>query len=366
MHGIAEPDNTFMHSALHLAKKVKGTTFPNPAVGAVVVLRNEIVGKGATEECGGAHAEKVALKKAGIRAKGATMYVTLEPCSHFGRTSPCTQAIADAGIKKGFISVKDSNPLVNGKGIRFLRRRNISVSVGLLREEAIELNEDFFWAITHRKPWITLKLALTLDGKIADTFGNSKWITNKKSRAFVHDIRRCHAAVAVGKGTLLKDDPQLTVRHVQGKSPARIVFSSEESVALKSHFRMQAKKYRSIIVCGGGTKGEKRIAPDGVEIWYAGYKKSSRILETFLQMAFDDGLTSILVEGGQKLASSFLECKLVNRLYIFYGNNLIGGGLDGFSFSKGLAIERGLYLSKVKTACFGDTIMITGIPGREQ
>lgn len=362
MKKFIETDYYFMHYALNLAYKVKGATFPNPAVGAVVVKQGKIVGTGATKPYGGNHAEKVALKSAGENAKNAALYVTLEPCCHFGQTSPCTQTIVEAGIKKVVVAVKDSNPLVNGRGIRFLRNKKIEVSVGIMSEEASALNEDFFWSITHRLPWITLKLASTLDGKIADSSGNSKWITNKSSRTFVHELRRRHAAVAIGRETLIKDNPQLTVRYVKGASPVRIVFTSDTTIPEISHFQKDAEKYRSIIFCKGGKKGRKENNAKGIKIWYSGYKKNDSHLKAFLPMAYDEGLTSILVEGGQKLASSFLEFKLVNRLYIFYSNTIIGQGVESFSFSKKLTIDRNIHLTEIKTRSFDDNIMVTGIP----
>lgn len=361
----SEYDKHFMKCALNLAERAKGKTFPNPAVGAVVVKNRKIVGKGATERCGGAHAEKRAIKEAGELARGATLYITLEPCNFYGRTPPCTQAIVNAKVKKVVVAVKDPNPLVKGKGIRFLRSRNVDVSVGLMRKEASELNEDFFWAITHGMPWITVKMALTFDGKIADIQGDSKWITNKKARIFVHDIRRRHAAIAIGSGTLKRDNPQLTVRHVRGKSPVRVVFASKTNLSKSYNFRKNAKKGRSIIVCNSGKKEHKVIRPDGIEIWYTGTSKMPQNLYTFMEMAYKEGLTSILIEGGQRLASSFLEHKLVNRLYLFYGNKVLGKGVDAFSFSKNLKINKSMHLINVKTYCFDDNIMVTGIPSWE-
>ena len=362
MSTFSETDRMHMQHALCLADGAKGKTFPNPAVGAVVVNKGKVVGKGATDACGKDHAEKKALKDAKQHAQGATLYLTLEPCHHYGRTPPCTRAILDAGIRRVIIALKDTNPLVNGKGIRFLRKNRIDVSVGLLRKEASELNEDFFWSITHDMPWISLKLALTLDGKIADVYGDSKWITNKKARTFVHDIRRRHAAVAIGSATLEKDDPQLSVRYVKGTSPVRFVFSSKSSFKGNTSFMKDANKVRSIIVLNKGKKGQKKGGPCGVELWYTGTGKTPRNLLNFMEMAYKEGLTGILVEGGQQLASSFLEHKLVNRLYLFYGNRLLGKGLDGISFSKGLKIKKGMHLIDTKTYCFDDNMMITGIP----
>jgi diaminohydroxyphosphoribosylaminopyrimidine deaminase/5-amino-6-(5-phosphoribosylamino)uracil reductase len=206
------PDTNFMSEAIALAWSVKGKTFPNPAVGAIVVHRSGIVGTGTTQPWGGAHAERVALNQAGPLARGATLYVTLEPCCHQGRTPPCIDAVIEAGIGRVVVGVGDPNPLVNGKGIARLRTAGIAVDAFLLREEAEAVNEDFFWAITRRRSWITLKLALTLDGRIADSQGFSKWITDSPARAFAHELRRRHAAIAVGRTTLERDDPRLTVR----------------------------------------------------------------------------------------------------------------------------------------------------------
>ena len=362
---FSEEDKSHMEYALRLAEEAKGKTFPNPAVGAVVVKKGNIVGKGATDVFGKDHAEKKALKEAKEHARGATLYLTLEPCNHYGRTPPCTHDIIDAGVKRVVIALKDPNPLVNGKGIRFLRRNKVDISVGLLRKEASELNEDFFWAITRGMPWITVKMALTFDGKIADIYGDSKWITNKKARIFVHDIRRRHAAIAIGSGTLKRDNPQLTVRHVRGKSPVRVVFASKTNLSKSYNFRKNAKKGRSIIVCNSGKKEHKVIRPDGIEIWYTGTSKTPQNLYTFMEMAYKEGLTSILIEGGQRLATSFLEHKLVNRLYLFYGNKVLGKGVDAFSFSKNLKINKSMHLINVKTYCFDDNIMVTGIPSWE-
>lgn len=362
MSHYTDKDRCFMQQALRLAEKVKGTTFPNPAVGAIVVNKGKIVGSGATRPYGGLHAEKIALQKAGCRSRNALLYVTLEPCCHFGQTSPCTDAIIEAQIKKVIIAVKDPNPLVNGRGIRYLRKKNIDVSVGCMSWEASLLNEDFFWAITQKQPWITVKLATTLDGRIADIKGNAKWITNTKSRTCVHSIRRKHAAIAVGRETLIKDNPQLTVRHVRGTSPIRIVFTSDPNISEKYYIRKNTGTYRSIIVCKGGIKSTKNVLDNSMEVWYTGFKRSSEHLRSFLNMAYAEGITSILIEGGRKLASSFLEYKLVNRLYIFYGNKILGAGIEGFSLHNHLKLDTAIRLTHIQTDRFDDNVMVTGIP----
>jgi len=356
-----ENDLYFMQKALELAREAKGKTFPNPAVGAVVVCESQIVGMGATEPYGRPHAEKVALTQAGEKANGASLYVTLEPCCHFGKTPPCTEQIIASGIKRVIFSVKDPNPLVGGKGAQLLKQNGIEVSEGLLCEQATELNEDFFWSITKKQAWVSLKLAMTLDGKIADIQGRSKWITGEAAREYVHELRRCHAAIAVGKGTLATDDPQLTVRHKKGYSPARIVFSSDNQISPNSYFFQHSAETRSIVVIGSGN-GPEIKKESGIEYWYTGHTDKILSLEQFVQMAYQQNLTSIFLEGGQGIASSFLQAGLVNRLYLFYGSKILGDGKDGISFSEGLSMDNCISLTGIKQQSFGSDFLISGIP----
>ncbi|MDW8097261.1 MAG: bifunctional diaminohydroxyphosphoribosylaminopyrimidine deaminase/5-amino-6-(5-phosphoribosylamino)uracil reductase RibD, partial [Aquificaceae bacterium] len=201
-----------MRRALELALQRKGLTHPNPTVGCVVVKDGRIVGEGYHERAGMPHAEVVALQRAGEKARGATLYVTLEPCTHFGRTPPCTDAILKAGVKRVFVATLDPNPLVSGAGVERLRRAGLEVSVGLLQEEARRINEDFFTYISLKRPYITLKWAQSVDGTLATHAGHSKWISSEESRAFAHRLRAEATAVLVGINTALRDDPELTVR----------------------------------------------------------------------------------------------------------------------------------------------------------
>ncbi|MDG5815733.1 bifunctional diaminohydroxyphosphoribosylaminopyrimidine deaminase/5-amino-6-(5-phosphoribosylamino)uracil reductase RibD [Chitinispirillales bacterium ANBcel5] len=356
----SQADKQYMKRALQLASEVKGTTFPNPAVGAVVVQCGEIVGEGATEPCGGAHAETIALKKAGVKAKGATLYVTLEPCCHFGRTPPCTDFIIASGIKKVFSAVKDPNPQVSGKGISQLKDHGIETSTGLLRHEAARINEDFFWSIVKKSAWITLKLALTLDGRIADWKQDSKWITSAASRDFVQQLRNSHAAIAVGRKTLEKDNPRLTARCKKVTYPARIVFSSTHAIPPQTYFYKNAGQTRSIIVVNSTKKGIEYHK--GLEIWNTGTKDSLESLTAFVSIAHQQGLNSIFIEGGQHLASLFLQAKLVNKLYLFYGNKIVGNGLNGIQFPAGLDIEKPITLGDIEYRQFSDDLMLSGTP----
>lgn len=291
------------------------------------------------------------------------MYATLEPCNHTGRTLPCTDAIIAAGIRRVVASVKDPNPFVNGKGLRKLSRAGIEVSVGLLSQESTRLNEDFFYWVTQKRPWVTVKLAMTLDGRIADAFGESKWITSVASRNFVHDIRRRHGAIAVGRRTLEQDNPKLTVRHGKIGNPARFVFSSKIAVSPNSYFVKNASSNsRSILVKSGGKACEKLKLAGGIEIWRTGKTGRAESLKAFLTMASEENITSVLVEGGGSLASSFLENNLVNRVYLFYANKILGGGLSAIGFESPLALSKCMMLARVETMQFGSDTMITGIP----
>jgi diaminohydroxyphosphoribosylaminopyrimidine deaminase / 5-amino-6-(5-phosphoribosylamino)uracil reductase len=359
---FTDSQRSFMTEALRIAQKVKGKTFPNPAVGALVVAGGEIVGRGATSPWGGPHAEKIALAQAGKRAKNAALYVTLEPCCHFGRTPPCTDSIVSSGIKTVFFPIKDPNPLVNGRGIHELKKKGITVVSGLLSEEAKAINEDFFWSVTRKIPWITLKLAMTLDGRIADERGYSQWITSARSRRFVHDLRRRHAAILVGGATVLRDNPRLSVRCGPSANPARIVFSSSPHLPARSYFIKNVQKTRSIVVLGGGKSASMEKSSNGLELWHTGSRTREINLASFLKMAYKEGLTSILVEGGSATASLFMEAQCVNKVYFFYGNKVLGSGLNGLSFFNGLPLSRAIELRKRMVRVFGDDIMISGYP----
>ena len=352
-----------MARALELADKVKGYTVPNPAVGAVIVRNGTIIAEGATSPWGGPHAEKTALKKAGKNTANATLYVTLEPCCHFGKTPPCTDAIISAGIKKVIVAHRDPNPLVAGKGIRKLRNAGITVNAGLLGKAAKQLNEDFCFAITAERAYITLKLAITLDGYIADKNGESKWITSSSLRGIVHELRRKHGAIAVGSGTLLADDPKLTVRTGRKTSPVRIIFGSGKKLPENSFFHRNAKTTRSIVVVR--KKGRQRIVKNtdtGIEYWFTGISDPVESMRHFAAMAFEEKINSIFVEGGGTVAATLLKAGLVNRLYLFYGNRILGAGVPGIPIKPGLTITEGITLKDRKSICVDDDMYITGIP----
>ncbi|MDR0308060.1 MAG: bifunctional diaminohydroxyphosphoribosylaminopyrimidine deaminase/5-amino-6-(5-phosphoribosylamino)uracil reductase RibD [Chitinispirillales bacterium] len=358
---FSESDKNFMLRALELARAAKGRTFPNPAVGAVVVTaEGKAAGEGATGVYGGPHAEKNALKKAGAAARGGTLYVTLEPCSHFGRTPPCTDEIIKAGIKKVVTAVKDPNPLVGGKGMRQLKSHGIIVESGLLKNEAVIINEDFFWSITQKRPWITLKLAMTLDGRVADDQNASRWITSAQSRRFVQELRRCHSAIAVGKNTLLHDNPRLTARCGKTYFPARIVFSSDTDIPQDSYFFTNSHETRSIVVLRDSGNVKRISSKDNLEFWYTASLNYSESINAFLDMAYAESITSIFIEGGQRLASSFLEHGFVNKVHLFYGNKIFGKGKESLLFSRGLPVSNCLNLEKINHRSLGEDFLVSG------
>lgn len=359
---LSDADQRCMRRALALADGAKGCTFPNPAVGAVIALQGKIVGQGATARAGGPHAEIAALAQAGIRAHGATLYVTLEPCCHFGRTPPCTDAIVAAGIARVVAAGRDPNPLVAGKGLARLRKAGVAVCAGLLEEEARRSNEDYFYAIVNKQAWMTLKLAVTWDGRIADAHGVSRWITAPAVRAFVHDLRRRHAGVAVGMGTVRADDPLLTVRHVCGPSPARFVFASSGRIPPRCALARTAGKSRTVLVINDGSRPVIDRCANGLEIWRTGAGDAKTGMRRFLRMAYAEGLTSVLFEGGGRLASFCMEQRLVNRLYLCYGNKILGGGVEALAYRRPLALGRAATLDQIEFLRIAENMVVTGIP----
>jgi diaminohydroxyphosphoribosylaminopyrimidine deaminase/5-amino-6-(5-phosphoribosylamino)uracil reductase len=359
---MIKKDQFYIRMAYSLAKKAKGLTFPNPAVGAIIVKDGIVIGKGATQFAGGHHAEKTALFEAGERAKDATLYATLEPCCHYGRTPPCTDAIIKAGISRVVITQKDPNPLVSGNGINQLLEAGIRVDYGILEKETSRLNEDFCWSVQHNKCWITLKLAMTLDGRIADGSNSSKWITGDKSRLYVHELRRMHAAVGVGRSTLDFDNPQLTVRHKTGYNPARVIFSSSTDIPENTYFFQHAKAARSIVVVRSNISKIQVDQNTGIEYWFTGELEQSKSMSIFREIAYEQGISSVFVEGGQKIASLLLENQMVNRVYFFYGNRILGAGREGLQFSRGLSMPDCISLDNIELKSFSTDMMITGTP----
>lgn len=331
-----------MRQALRLAKKGVGKTSPNPAVGSVIVKGGRVIGSGWHRKAGGPHAEIEALRDAGAAAKGAELVVTLEPCCHFGRTPPCTGAIISSGVRKVIIGAPDPNPKVSGKGASALREAGVEVVEGVLSRECSSINEAYNKFITTGLPFVTLKLAASLDGRIAALGGESKWITSPESRRAVHRMRAASDAVMVGAETALKDDPELTVRLARGADPVRVVLDSSMRLPVTSRVFAGAREGKAgLIIFTSGDAEEKRVrraVEAGAEIIRLPSSKGGLSLKKALRALGAAGLTSVLVEGGGTLAASFLKEGLVDSLVVFYGPMVIGG--DGLAMVAPLSLGR--------------------------
>ena len=319
-----------MKQAIRLARKGSGQVSPNPLVGAVVVNGDKKVGESWHRFFGGAHAEINALEKAGELAKQADIYVNLEPCCHYGKTPPCTDALIKAGIRRVFVGMVDPNPAVAGKGIKRLEKAGIKVETGLLENECKKLNEFFIKFVTKKVPFVILKTALTLDGKIATHTGDSKWITCESSREKVHRIRSEVDAVMVGIGTVLYDDPLLTVRLRKKNSlnPLKIIVDSSLRIPLESKVLKPGFADKTIIATSPGRAASKKalaISNTGAQIFKVPLKKKRVDLTKLVELAGRHGISSILIEGGSELGASALESKIVDKTMFFYAPKIIGG-----------------------------------------
>lgn len=315
-----------MRLAIHLAKVTKGQTSPNPAVGAVIVKNGEVVGIGSHLKAGESHAEVHALQMARSRAEDATLYVTLEPCSHHGKTPPCAELIIKSRLKRVVIAMKDPNPTVAGTGIEMLKQAGIIVDIGVCQEEASLINHDFRHYIITKTPFITLKTAITLDGKIATSTGESKWITSKEAREDVHRYRHEHDAILIGIGTVLKDNPKLTTRLPEGgKNPIRIILDRELRTPLQS-FVIQDDSAQTWIVIDKNIANERKARYNDSHVNLLEVDEPYNLHE-LMNLLGELGITSVFVEGGARINDKFLTSRLVHQ-YIFYIAPTIIGGKD--------------------------------------
>ncbi len=319
-----------MRAALALARRGLGSTWPNPSVGCVIVKGGAVIARGFTQKGGRPHAETVALERAGKAAKGATVYVTLEPCCHHGKTPPCTEALIAAGIARIIVATQDPDPRVSGQGITRLRAAGIAVELGLLSAEAEDVNAGFFSLMRRGIPFVSLKIASSLDGRIAVASRESRWITGEPARARGHLLRASHDAVMVGSGTVLADDPNLTCRlpGMGGRSPVRVIADGSMRVPLTARVAATARDVPTWFLVRHGIEGERRDAfkSCGVEIVDVPATSSG---ETDLAGALKElgkrGITRLLVEGGATLATSLFRADLVDLLYWFRAPSVIGG-----------------------------------------
>lgn len=316
----------YMQYALHLAEMTIGQTSPNPSVGAVIVKDGKIVGTGTHLIPGKEHAEVHAIKQAGELTQGADMYVTLEPCSHYGKTPPCAKAIIDAGIKRVFIATLDPNPKVAGSGVEWLKNEGIEVTVGVLEDQALQINKAFFYFMKFKRPFITLKAAVSLDGKMTANSGDSKWITSDEARRDVHFNRHRHDAILVGSETILKDDPLLTTRLPYGGiSPTRIILDTKLSIPLQAKI-LQNNDANTIIVCGKHADDAKIRQVESIEhaqVWQFDSEKIE--LSMLMNKLVEEKIMSVYVEGGSKIHSSFIQEQLFNEIHLYVAPKLIGG-----------------------------------------
>jgi diaminohydroxyphosphoribosylaminopyrimidine deaminase/5-amino-6-(5-phosphoribosylamino)uracil reductase len=360
-------DQKYMQESLSLAQKGKGFTSPNPAVGAVVVKNNKVVGRGWHKGAGLAHAEVEAINDAGDEAKNSTIYVTLEPCNHHGKTPPCTEKIINAGISRVVIGCKDPNPNVKGDGIQRLKENKIDVEVNILKKEAETLIEDFAWYTCNgKKPFVTLKCASTIDGRIATSTGDSKWITNEISRAYVHKLRHETDAILIGAGTLKSDDPSLTARinGFDAKDPVRVILDPDLVIDKNAKVIKQKSDAQTIIVTSKSTSDLKKSALEkaGATIIEIPFENSFFDLNILLEKLGKMGILSLLVEGGSTVIHSFLNDKLINKAYFFIAPTIYGGS-DGIPICNGTGpklMKDAIKLSDINVSRFDEDVLIQG------
>lgn len=357
-------DEFYMQLALNLAGGAAGQTGVNPVVGCVVVQGGRIVGMGAHLKRGEGHAEVLALNMAGDQAKGATAYVTLEPCSHYGVTPPCCERLITEGVARVVVATVDPNPLVAGKGIGRLREQGIQVDVGLLEEKAVEQNEVFSKFILSGRPFVTLKSAVSLDGRIATRTGHSRWITGAESREAVHTLRHRHNAIMVGVDTVIADDPELTTRlNVPGLHPTRIIVDS--TLRIPETARVLNEEAPKLLLTTNQADQAKveRLRKAGVTVMICGEGSKVDLSLAMAQLG-RQGISSILLEGGGVLNGVMLQAGLVDKLMLFYAPIIVGG--DGapsvFAFTGPEEMSSALRLNRVTMQTFGEDWCVSGYP----
>jgi diaminohydroxyphosphoribosylaminopyrimidine deaminase / 5-amino-6-(5-phosphoribosylamino)uracil reductase len=356
-------DEHYMKRALKLAKKGEGRTSPNPMVGAVIVRENRIIGEGYHRCCGEEHAEVNAIKSASESIKGSTFYVTLEPCTHHGRTPPCVDALIAAHPARVVIGTADPNPLVAGGGIKTLEKHGIRTTQGVLAEECRELNERFFKFMETGIPFITLKYAQSIDGRIATATGHSRWISSPASLNYAHKLRSIHDGILVGIGTVLNDNPDLTVRMVKGRSPLRIIVDQYLKIPLEASVLKNQNKSKTIIATTAKANPQKasQLMQMGIEILTVDSVKDNRVdLQNLLAELGKLGITSVLIEGGASIITSVLRNRLADRLVIIIAPKIIGRGIEAVGNLNIARIDDAYRLSYRKIVRKGDDIIIDG------
>jgi diaminohydroxyphosphoribosylaminopyrimidine deaminase/5-amino-6-(5-phosphoribosylamino)uracil reductase len=363
-------DRDYMNMAIDLAKRGAGFTSPNPMVGAVIVKDGQIVGRGYHENLGGAHAEINAINDAGESARGATLYVNLEPCNHTGRTPPCTEKILEAGIKRVVVAMKDPNPDVKGGGAEYLKDTGIDVQMGICEDEARKLNEAFIKFASTKQPFVTIKCAATLDGRIATKTGDSRWVSNDASRRFVHRLRHASDAIMVGVNTVKKDDPALTSRldDIKGKDPVRFILDTRFSIPEKSKVLRPESESDTIVIIGDSATGPDisnkriRIEKNNVKVISSPERNDLIDLKALMALLGTMGMTSLLIEGGSRVIASSLSTGIVDKAIFFYAPKILGGD-DGVPMCKGpgpTSMAQCIQVEDIRVRQFDSDVMIEG------
>jgi diaminohydroxyphosphoribosylaminopyrimidine deaminase/5-amino-6-(5-phosphoribosylamino)uracil reductase len=354
----------FMRRAIELAERGRGLTSPNPMVGAVIVTADgEVVGEGFHARAGTPHAEVEALRAAGPRAKGATLYVTLEPCAHHGRTPPCAAAIAAAGVARVVAAVGDPNPLVSGRGFAELRRAGIDIVTGVAAGDAERQNRPFLTAMRERRPHVTLKAAMTLDGKISDLQGASRWITGEPARRHAHELRRESDAIVVGVGTVLRDDPELTVRlgRPWPREPLRVVLDTGARTPPEARVLAVGTPGRTLIVVGADAPEERTraLTDSGATVVRCRTRDRRVDLGALLSDLFAREVRAVLVEGGGEVHAAFLDAGLIDRVAIYVAPLLVGGrSATAVVGGLGRELKNALRLGGFAVSPLGDDLLI--------
>jgi diaminohydroxyphosphoribosylaminopyrimidine deaminase/5-amino-6-(5-phosphoribosylamino)uracil reductase len=351
----------FMRLALEEAGRGLGRTAPNPAVGAVLVRGGRVVGRGHHARAGSPHAEIEALRLAGARARGADLYTTLEPCDHFGRTPPCSLAVIEAGVRRVFVGSRDPNPVVNGKGSARLRRAGVEVVTGPLQPECDALNAPWFRFVASGRPFVTLKLAATLDGRIATGAGDSRWVSGPAARAWVHQLRDRVDAVLVGRGTVQADDPRLTTRLPAGagRDPLRVVLDTDLQLPASRRLFRQRSTARTLVL--HAARGERDLGPR-TDLQRCARGPGGLDLADVLARLAARGVVHLLVEGGAAVAASFLAAGLVDRLALVLAPKVLGAGLSWSGAVGPARMSAALQLRDLEVTRLGDDLLLQGTP----
>jgi diaminohydroxyphosphoribosylaminopyrimidine deaminase/5-amino-6-(5-phosphoribosylamino)uracil reductase len=354
-------DQELMRHALELARTNLGRTRPNPTVGCVIVKGGKVVGEGVTGVGGRPHAEALALVRAGKNARGATAYVSFEPCAHFGRTPPCAAALVAAGIKRVVIGCRDPYPPVRGRGIARLRQAGVEVAVGVLEQECKQVNEGFITRVTKGRPFVILKLAVTLDGRIASPRGDSRWISSRESRRLVHRWRAECDAVMVGANTVIVDNPRLTCRVRPGRDPVRVVLDGKlRTSAAAKVFRQRSTAPALLFTAPRNVeRARRRHATDPVEVLAAPLRDGRLALEAVMRELARRGFCKVLLEGGAHLAGSALAAKVVDRVAFFVAPKVLGGGLSAVEGLK-FTVSESIRLRDLRACAVGADWLIEG------